>query len=67
MRTDFKMMRRPEVEATTGLSRSSIYALMANGSFPSQVKLSTRAVAWLAHEVNAWAENRVLAARGGAM
>ena len=39
-----KFLRRREVEEVTGLSRSTIYALMSRGEFPKPVKVSTRAV-----------------------
>ena len=29
-----RLLRRPEVETRTGLSRSSIYAMMERGAFP---------------------------------
>ena len=38
--------RRPAVEEITGLSRSTIYDLMAKGEFPRPVKLTAKAVAW---------------------
>ncbi len=63
----FRIMKRPEVENVTGLSRSSIYAKMENGTFPQAVKLSTRSVGWLEHEIQAWLENRVVASRKGGM
>ena len=63
MQTKFRIVKRPEVEAITGLSRSSIYAKMEDGSFPRAVKLSQRAVGWLAHEVQEWLENRVSTTR----
>ncbi|WP_302413108.1 AlpA family transcriptional regulator [uncultured Desulfovibrio sp.] len=61
----FKVMRRPEVESITGLSRSSIYAKMENGTFPKGIKLSERSVGWLEHEVQEWLKNRVAATRQG--
>ena len=39
-----RMLRRPAVEARTGLSRSTLYAMMAEGRFPLPVKLGLRAV-----------------------
>ena len=60
-----RLLRRPEVEAITGLKRSSIYAKMDAGVFPKPVKLSERAVAWLEHEVQGWLENRISATRQG--
>lgn len=40
-----------EVTARTTLSKSSIYDLMKDGSFPKQVKLGSRSVAWVESEV----------------
>lgn len=62
---NFKILKRPDVQAMTGLSRSSIYAMMDNGSFPKQINLGARSVGWLDHEVQEWLEGRVLASRGG--
>ena len=41
-----KHLRRLAVEELTGLSRSTIYDLMAKGVFPRPVKLTRKAVAW---------------------
>ena len=60
-----KIIRRPEVESITGLSRSSIYAKMENGTFPKGIKLSERSVGWLEHEVQEWLKNRISATRQG--
>lgn len=43
-----------EVTARTTLSKSSIYDLMKDGSFPKQVKLGSRSVAWVESEVEAF-------------
>jgi prophage regulatory protein len=39
---------------STGLSRSTIYRLIANGDFPKPVKISKGRVAWREREVLAW-------------
>jgi prophage regulatory protein len=52
------ILRRPEVEQTTGLSRSTLYAMMADGAFPRPVKLGKRAVGWRASDITAWLESR---------
>ena len=62
----FKVMKRPVVESITGLSRSSIYSKMDDGTFPRNIKLSERSVGWLEHEVQEWLKNRVVASRQGA-
>jgi prophage regulatory protein len=49
-----RLIRRPEVEALTGLPKSTLYDCMAAGTFPSPVKLSGRSVAWHLSEVEAW-------------
>ena len=46
------------VKAKTGLSRSTVYAYIAAGSFPMQRRLGRRRVAWLASEVRAWIMSR---------
>lgn len=53
-----KLLRRPEVEARTGLSRSTIYDWMKRGEFPQPVKVGTRIVAWRESEVADWLESR---------
>jgi len=59
------ILRRKQVEARTGLSRSTIYAKMAdpNSGFPPAVRLGARSVGWVAAEVEAWLESRVAASR----
>ena len=53
-----RIMKFREVSAMTGLSRSSIYALIKKGSFPVQLKLSIRSSGWLWSEVKGWLESR---------
>lgn len=62
------MLKRKQVEGMTGLSRSSIYALMDKSRFPRAIKLSERSVGWLESEIQEWLKNRVSATReGGAL
>ena len=61
--SSLKILKRKEVEAVTGFSRSSIYAHMDKDSFPKAIKLSERSVGWLEHEVQEWLKNRVVATR----
>lgn len=56
-----RLLRRKEVESKTGLSRSSIYARMAAGTFPLAVDLGGRAVAWMENEVDSWVLARIAA------
>lgn len=56
-----RLIRLPEVQARTGLSRSHLYALEALGEFPRRLKLSIRATAWSEAEVFAWIKSRIAA------
>ena len=51
--------RLPEVTARTGLSRSTIYVLIRQGKFPSQIRLGPRAVGWIETEIVDWIEARI--------
>lgn len=53
-----RIIRIREVTAITGLSRSSIYLQIKKGTFPVQVKLSTRSSGWLWSEINRWLVSR---------
>lgn len=53
-----KIFRRKELESILGLSRSTIYAKMAEGDFPKPIKLGARAVGWPEAEIAAWLETR---------
>jgi prophage regulatory protein len=55
-------LRRPAVEEITGLSRTTIYALMARGDFPRPVKLTGKAVAWPESAIAEWLASRQPAA-----
>jgi prophage regulatory protein len=58
-------LRRPAVEAATGLSRSSIYAMMESGDFPRPIRIGRRAVAWPESSVLAWLADRPTTKRLG--
>ena len=59
-----RMLRRPAVETTTGLSRSTIYAMMAEGTFPKPVRLGKRAVGWPEDVIQAWLSSPASSERG---
>lgn len=46
------------VIARTGLSRSTLYAYVAQDLFPKQRHLGPRRIAWLASEVRGWMATR---------
>ena len=54
-----RIIRLHEVMRITGLSRSSIYAMMDIDEFPIQVPLGLRAVGWLESEIQAWVDKCV--------
>ena len=53
-----RLIRLREVQHRVGLSRSSIYRFMAEGTFPKPVHLGARSVAWVEHEIDAWLQSR---------
>lgn len=55
-----RILRRPDVEARTGLSRSTIYLLMSRGDFPKPIRLSARAVGWPEIVISEWLDSRRL-------
>jgi len=55
------ILRRPQVEHRTGLSRSTIYAMMAEGDFPKPIRLGKRAVGWPESVISEWLESRLRA------
>jgi len=60
IQTTLIILRRKQVEARTGLSRSTIYARIAEGSFPRPIDLGGgRAVGWIEAEINAWVQARI--------
>lgn len=50
------VLRLPEVKLRTGLSRSSIYLKINEGTFPKPIPLGLRAVGWLDSEVDSWVD-----------
>ncbi|QOC24191.1 MULTISPECIES: helix-turn-helix transcriptional regulator [Chromatiales] len=60
------ILRLPAVKARTGLSRSTIYLRIAEGSFPKPVSLGGRAVGWIEAEVNDWLKQQIETSRQAA-
>lgn len=63
---DLTLLRLPAVKARTGLSRSTIYLYVSEGTFPKPVQLGPRAVAWIESEIAEWIQARVEKSRGKA-
>lgn len=53
------LLRRPDVENITGLSRSSIYEQIQQGAFPKPIAISSNKVAWIETEILKWIESRI--------
>lgn len=48
------VLRRKQVEKRTGLSRSTIYLRIQEGTFPKPINLGARAVGWIENEIDEW-------------
>jgi prophage regulatory protein len=59
-----KLLRLPQVKSVTGLSKSSIYARISEGTFPKQIPLGPRLVVWVESDIQKWISEQVSAARG---
>lgn len=57
--TPDRILRINAVLDRTGLTRSTLYRKVADGTFPRQVKLSARCAGWHESAVNAWLHNPV--------
>lgn len=58
-----KILRLPTVKAITGLSRSTIYLRVSQGSFPKPISLGARAVGWVESEITDWIAQRIQQSR----
>ena len=56
-----KLLRLPEVKATTGLSKSTIYARISEGNFPKQISLGPRLVVWVDSDIQEWIGHQIQA------
>lgn len=54
-----RILRINAVLDRTGLSRATLYRKIADGSFPKQIKLSTRCAGWRESAINAWLRNPI--------
>jgi len=55
-----KIIKLFEVQKLTTHSRSTIYRLMSEGRFPSQIKLSKRSVGWIEKEILEYLDNCII-------
>lgn len=54
-----RFIKLKEVQQLTGLSRSSIYQYIQDGTFPKQIAIGLRAVAWIEIEIHDWINQRI--------
>lgn len=57
-----RILRKPDVLRTTGLSASTLERMEARGEFPRRVRLSAGAIGWREDEILSWIEKLL---RGG--
>ena len=53
------ILRLPHVKQRTGLSRSTIYLRMSEGTFPKSISLGERTVGWLEDEIEDWIAEKI--------
>ena len=54
-----RFLRIGSVLRLTGLSRSTLYRKVQQGTFPRQVKLSERCAGWRKSSIEAWMRNPI--------
>lgn len=65
----YRLLRRRQVEAVTGLSRSNIYARLDSKSpqydptFPRPISLGAKTVAWIEAEIQSWIGSKITLSR----
>ena len=58
-RNSMRLIKLKEVMAKTSLGHSSIYKFISEGTFPKQVSLGAKSVAWVESEVDDWIMERI--------
>lgn len=61
-----RLLRRPEVEARTGVSKSEIYRRIQENTFPAPINLGPRSVGWLETDIDSWIDDLISDSRGAA-
>ena len=61
-----RILRLPDVKARTGLSRSTIYLRVSEGTFPAPISLGGRATGWVEAEIDDWVVERIEESRNAA-
>ena len=58
-RNSMRLIKLKEVMAKTSLGHSSIYKFISEGTFPKQVSLGAKSVAWVESEVDDWIMEKI--------
>lgn len=54
-----RLLRLAQVKEQVPIPTSAIYAAIADGTFPKQIKIGARTVAWLESDIQAWIDARI--------
>lgn len=54
----YRYLRLPQVLEITGLGKDTVYRYIREGRFPAQRRITDRASAWHAGEIQAWMDSR---------
>lgn len=54
-----RLLRLPQVCERTGLARSTVYDMMAAGTFPRPIPLTPTRRAWREDEISEWIQSRI--------
>ncbi|PJK28357.1 AlpA family transcriptional regulator [Minwuia thermotolerans] len=57
---DHRLLRLKEVLTRTGISRATVYRLIARGEFPRPTHVTPHASRWVDREIDAWIDDRVI-------
>ena len=57
----YRVLRLPEVINKTGLGRTTLWRMTAEGQFPASISLGGKAIGWIEAEIDGWIEMRMSA------
>lgn len=63
LKTALSILRRRQVEARVGLSRSTIYERIKRGEFPAPIRLGARSVGWPSDAIDDWVNRTISESR----
>lgn len=61
--SELQIIRMAKLPAKVGLSKSEIRSRIKDGDFPQPIPMGPRAMGFLAHEIDHWINQLVMAAR----